>query len=456
MGSHENPDTASNNKGKGKGNSERTEEQGSSSNTQQQEKDDGDDGGSEPSESDSNYDSSDDDMPGITKYPKPPSFNGEATFFRGWMAALELYYKSVGESDNAKRINYALGLLQNKAEDWQRDYITRHAADETQQSWRAFKDALEQAFAPAQLRHEAEERLQSYRQTGRYIEEYISGFSVLASQANITDDTALSSYFARGLDPTVRIEAIRQRPTTIDEWKRAARTAYQIIVEQQKILVRPTSQRYHSQNNSRQTRFPQRTFSKHFSSNPRYIDIRSVPLQRNTRSEWDMDIDNLEYTINNLTLDDQENNNDFGEPSIEDNYPEDQESDNEELNYINQKGRKSHTGYSNSSRSSNTNIADLNEFINNILTDDQKKALKNKECFYCRKTGHWARNCPAKKNRPANFPRNSAAKNFNSKSKNFRRPQRQNNQRFSRPPGYLLNIEEDEEEPSDNEEVINF
>ncbi|KAF5345961.1 hypothetical protein D9756_010904 [Leucocoprinus leucothites] len=147
------------------------------------------------------------------KYPKPNRFDGNPSYYRPWMAEVELYFNSYGVTDDQSRINYTLGLLDGAAKLWQQNYRTSQAdaarqAGHVPHTFDEFKNALEQSFAPTQQSFEAERELHYYRQQNKYIEEYIANFSVLASRAGLTDSTSLQSYFAEGLDNNVRFKAI--------------------------------------------------------------------------------------------------------------------------------------------------------------------------------------------------------------------------------------------------------
>ena len=122
------------------------------------------------------------------------------------MVSVKLYFNSCGVTSADDKINYTLGLLEGAADDWKSDFINTHTNGNG--TWDAFESALEQAFAPAQQDYEAAERLKRHSQQGRYIEEYISGFRVLASQAGLSDSTATRQFFASGLDTRVRHEAL--------------------------------------------------------------------------------------------------------------------------------------------------------------------------------------------------------------------------------------------------------
>jgi len=103
------------------------------------------------------------------------------------------------------------------------------------------------------------------------------------------------------------------------------------------------------------------------------------PITRHVRSEWDMDVDNIYQMINELSLDNKNRDNDFFEEEEEEDYYREEEDDEEEINNISPRQNSS------ARRVSET----LNHLINNVLTDEQRAALRNGECFFCKKKGHF-------------------------------------------------------------------
>jgi len=175
-----------------------------------------------------------------------------------------------------------------------------------------------------QQRKEAEKALRSLRQNGAYIETYISHFSVLASQAGITDATVLGSYFQDGLDRDIRTETIRQNPTDFADWKTKARIAY--TIDQNLKRNTGTSHQRTTRNQSRRNRGGYKSNIRE-----RYINIHDQPT---TRNEWDMDIDNLYHNINQLAMDDRDGDDDLYKSEGEDSDYRSDEDDDEDINFI--------------------------------------------------------------------------------------------------------------------------
>ena len=308
------------------------------------------------------------------KYPKPDRFYGDPGSYRPWIASVKLYFDSTGTNNARNQKDYALGLMAGSASLWVQDYIATHPRNAAQQhTWAEFENALEQAFAPAQENYIAEQQLRSLRQRGRYIEEYISEFSVLASRAGLTtDNVALRAYFQEGLDPAIAYEALRSNPTTLADWKTAARNAYRIITDQEryKRTLRPSSYKKKSNKGRKGNRY-------NGYPTPRYVDINTQPISPQfRRNQWDMDIDATQYrSINELA-----------ETSDSEEFNEQEDTDSDEEIDTTVSGRRI-----------DAIARAIDKWTLNYLTDEQRTALRNGECFFCHKKGHFFRTCPARK-----------------------------------------------------------
>jgi len=317
------------------------------------------------------------------KYAKPQTFIGDPNDYRPWIVAVNLYLTSYAVTDDTQKINFCLGTMSGSAGDWKQDYIANRPANDT---WILFEAALEQAFCSVQQTYEAEQKLRAYRQNGRYIEEYISGFAVLMSQAGLQDTVSTRAYFQEGLDPLVRHEALRANPDTLQLWKTAARSAYRIVSEQRRYArSQKTTQRSYRSGKPRQNTRNNRSYRP----NPRYSNILREPVTHGRRNEWDMEIDYVQHMLNELQVDDEEEDEDLHEvyDSEEDlNNHEGSDSEDDTINY---------TGQGSANRG--TAKSTLEHILNNVLTDEQRAALKKGECFFCKKKGHFYRDCEARK-----------------------------------------------------------
>jgi len=132
-------------------------------------------------------------------------------------------------------------------------------------------------------------------------------------------------------------------------------------------------------------------------------------------------------------------------------YREDEEED-EEVNNL----------YSQKSRNTDRDATDvLDHLINNVLSDEQRIALRNGECFFCKKKGHFYCTCPARKIYFGQGRKTGMAtrKNFKSKpttSSKTRKPF-QSKKKKRDPNAMVYQIEDDEADNLDEfSEAENF
>ena len=367
-------------------------------------------------------------------------------------------------TDNEDKIRFALSCMHGPAAAWKEDYMSSRIqqGEFIPGKWKEFLQMLETSYNPSNNQRDAEDQLRNLRQGGRIIDHYIADFANLANRASITDDAALVSYFRDGLDHPIRIEAVRRNPAnTIKAWKEAARQASEVINELKRIargrqnissiLYRQqprTQPTYHHQTQKR----PQQLLQRH-----RYVP----PLPRiyppgagRGKTEYDMEVDNIEHIINNLEIEDLRSAEEdyHGEYQYEEFYDDPQE------NYdIYETQEISGSGDADGSQNPSSSPDPVSHVINLILSDKQKQQFKARQCFECSKPGHWARNCPNRKNKPVsynNIPRNSAYRN---RKTTFNRrqppPQRKPNQNRNQT---ILNIEEDVNEYPEMEQELEY
>ena len=314
------------------------------------------------------------------KFKKPEIFRGNPSKFRAWLSQLKIYCSARRITDDRDKIYLALTLMEDAAANWRDNFYTTNT---NWSNWNTFEDDLKKVFAPTQKEYEYEQQLRDLRQNGRYIEEYISEFAILASQAGATaDNSQTRAYFAEGLDHIIRIQAISYDPKTLEEWKEAARKAYRVLAEQARVGLRlPTigiTQPGRRSKSFKKRKQPQYSFPKY--PNYNYAGYSNPKPQRN---EWDMDVDQIlqsrvYQTIRELSYDkgEEEESNAYQEAYEHQNDDDEDDSSDDEA-----------SKYSEA----------LNHIINNILTNDQRKALRNNECFFCKKVGHFYKDCPARK-----------------------------------------------------------
>lgn len=320
-------------------------------------------------------------MASSAKINTPPTFNGETDYFRLWKDAVQLYIdaKPGAFSDDKTKIQFALSYMSTgPAATWRGAFLESNKeldGSQTLPTWKKFLEGLDTSFAPNNVPADAMDRIRHLKQNGRYIDDYISQFQILAYQADLGDGVAAVNYFKNGLDRPVAIKTISLNPgNKLSDWFKQARTAYQILQTQRDYM---------------QTRgtpsFPTTSRTRPFKGK-RNAFTRRVPLPYQATDPNAMDIDQLAEAVYNLDFED--------EPDLlAEEADEDEETEEDRLHQLVQERTR--------------------EALNAILTDAQRKDLKEKRCFNCRKTGHFARECPTKKTiyRRSELPRNLDARN---------------------------------------------
>ncbi|KAF5345110.1 hypothetical protein D9756_011474 [Leucocoprinus leucothites] len=105
-----------------------------------------------------------------------------------------------------------------------------------------------------------------------------------------------------------------------------------------------------------------------------------------------MDIDRISRGIYRLSIEDDREADNGGIYELgpeDDDNPEEEESEGEDIN------QTYNEGPSNTDRGVYSSL--YSHIINNILTNEQRIALKRGECFFCHRKGHFAKSCLARK-----------------------------------------------------------
>ena len=385
------------------------------------------------------------------KYPKPEKFYGDPGTYRSWITDVELYYTAAGITQDADRINYALILLAGAADEWKQNFIHQNVTIPNAPglgTWQAFKTALQTSFQPASVVDDAYERISVIRQNGEHIDRYIARFSVLASEAGLTDQGPLCHYFRKGLDPEVRRYALQQNPQTVEQWKTHARNAAYIAREIGKDRRTSESTSYRSRKGRKGS-----NISRSFK--PRYNGGGSKSFNAHCIKREPMENDHINMVINKLHSGDIEDDDDDSSESDSEHSSDQQDDSDDEINFVHTKSAK-HKSSPDAVERALINLLQK-------LSPGQRKAMAREDCFWCEKPGHWYRDCKARKAYQEKQRAFEKSNNSRGQGKSFQRsrPSRPIKGKGKQNPRRKVNnlivnlmkqLGEDESDESDNEE----
>jgi macrodomain Ter protein organizer (MatP/YcbG family) len=217
---------------------------------------------------------------------KPTPFDGDRKKVHAFLQECKVYLavnRRVYATDEAK-VAFVLSFMTEKeALKWKETYIssiTNSAGEIVFPTIKQFWDLVEEYFKPADRIQDANDKLSILKQGNRPVEEMITEFRLLASQAGMTDITAsdnlhLIRLFRNALHPTLakKILFSENVPQTIKEWMNRAiqyDTNYRMAMA---ILGKPTNG---ARSTSTSTSYQARKIHDHKDPNAMDVDLMTT------------------------------------------------------------------------------------------------------------------------------------------------------------------------------------
>jgi hypothetical protein len=224
---------------------------------------------------------------------KPTPFNGDRKKVHSFIQECKVYLainRKVYATDEAK-VAFVLSFMTEKeALKWKETYITsitNTAGDIIFPTIKEFWELIEEYFKPADRIQDANDKLSILKQGNRPVEEMITEFRLLASQAGMTDITLpdnlhLIRLFRNALHPTLakKILFSENVPQTFKEWVNRAiqyDTNYRMAMA---ILGKPTTGRSTSTSTSTSTSFRPRRTQEY--KDPNAMDVDAMTTEKRT------------------------------------------------------------------------------------------------------------------------------------------------------------------------------
>jgi hypothetical protein len=123
------------------------------------------------------------------KVAEPDTFDGSPARFHDWKRQLLIYVRACRIVEDDDRILLALSYMKSStANAWATRYFDEYATQPCLGRWQDFLEELRSSFEDKNLQRKAQEKLESFRQGTRRIDEYFAVFDSLLNDAEIVSD----------------------------------------------------------------------------------------------------------------------------------------------------------------------------------------------------------------------------------------------------------------------------
>lgn len=159
---------------------------------------------------------------------KPDFFDGDKTKFRAWWRSIILYTGDVGNGLNTdtKKVGVAYSYIRGpNVEAWTANFFDTHFDESTELwtiSWADAKVAIKARFEDANLKEQAQIKLENLRQGKRSAEDFFTEFETLMRQASYQKTDQFVIQLVRRHASKEIVDALCMSatiPTTYDQWR---------------------------------------------------------------------------------------------------------------------------------------------------------------------------------------------------------------------------------------------
>ena len=122
------------------------------------------------------------------KIEKPPTYDGERSELRSFIAQCTLYFEATNTTNDQSRTTYTKSLLQKVAAKWITPYVEgRRTATWT--TWLEFVEALKTQFGDTDIENQARGTLETMKHVNQPVTDYWNPFRLIAIETNCDDQT---------------------------------------------------------------------------------------------------------------------------------------------------------------------------------------------------------------------------------------------------------------------------
>ena len=135
------------------------------------------------------------------KIEKPPTYDGERSELRSFIAQCTLYFEATNTTNEQSRITYTKSLLRKAASKWITPYVEGKRTA-TWTTWSEFVEALKIQFGDTDIENKARSKFETMRQGNQPVTDHWNQFRLIATETNC-DDQALQRLLLKSFNKKI-------------------------------------------------------------------------------------------------------------------------------------------------------------------------------------------------------------------------------------------------------------